>query len=144
MCPVNKWMCYCPTNIALKCDTWLCPTVLHSTYIHVDPNSVKKAGVCAAMSIWMMHIKDHLWTIEFTPYQRVSNSSNVRWTGHDGEWLKWGLPCEAALLYAPQGVEMGGCGSPSQNRIDTVDRPEPDNMLSAFHNARHSIKCYTK
>ena len=35
--------------------------------------------------------------------------------GHDGEWLnKSSVPCEAAPLYAPQGVEMGGGGSPSK------------------------------
>ena len=33
--------------------------------------------------------------------------------GDDGEWLnKVSVPYEAAPLYAPQGVEMGGGGSP--------------------------------
>ena len=35
--------------------------------------------------------------------------------GHDGEWLnKSSVPCEAVPLYAPQGVEKGGGGSPSK------------------------------
>ena len=38
----------------------------------------KKAGVCGVMSMWLVHMKDHLWTIRFTPNHRVSNSSSVR------------------------------------------------------------------
>ena len=35
--------------------------------------------------------------------------------GDDGEWLtKVSVPYEAAPLYAPQGVEMGGGGSASK------------------------------
>ena len=48
---------------------------------------------------------------------RASNSSNLyeAEAGHYGEWLnKWIVPHEAAPLYAPQGVEMGGGGSPSK------------------------------
>ena len=67
-----------PAGIAPKCDTWLGPAVLHSTYIWVVHNSVKKAGVCAVMSMWLVHIKDHLWTIGFMPNHRASNSSKTR------------------------------------------------------------------
>ena len=33
--------------------------------------------------------------------------------------------CEAAPLYAPQAVGMGGGGSPFKNWIDTAGWPEP-------------------
>ena len=46
--------------------------------IQVVPNSVKKAGVCAIMSMWLAHIKDHLWTIGFMPNHRASNYSKTR------------------------------------------------------------------
>ena len=80
------------------------------------PNSVIKFGVCAIMSMWLVYIKDHLWTIGFAPNHRASNSSkNKAEAGDDGEWLnKVSVPYEAAPLYAPQGVEMGGGGSPSK------------------------------
>ena len=46
--------------------------------------------------------------------------------GDDGKWLnKVSDPYEAALLYVPQGVEMGGGGSPSKNWLDTAGWPEP-------------------
>ena len=56
------------------------------------------------------------------PNHRVSNSSGVRWTDYDGKNAKkWSVLHEAAQLYAPQGAELGGDGSPSQ-RIDTVKK----------------------
>ena len=63
-----------------------------------------------------MHIKDHLWTVGFMPNHRASNSSKDKAeAGNDGKWLnKVSVPHEVAPLYAPQGVEMGGGGSPSK------------------------------
>ena len=51
------------------------------------------------------------------PNHRASNSSKDKVeAGNDGEWLnKVSVPHEAASLYAPQGVEMGGGGSPSKS-----------------------------
>ena len=68
------------------------------------------------MSMWLVHIKDHLWTIRLVPNHRASNSSKDKSeAGDDGEWLnKVSAPYETAPLYAPQGVEMGGGGSPSK------------------------------
>ena len=34
-----------------------------SAYIYVVPNSVKKSGVCAVMSLRLVHIKEHVWSI---------------------------------------------------------------------------------
>ena len=50
------------------------------------------------------------------PNHRASNSSKDKAeAGNDGEWLnKVSAPHEAAPLYAPQGVEMGGGGSTSK------------------------------
>ena len=76
-------------------DPWPCPAELHATCISMVPDSVKKAGVCAVMSMWLVHIKDYLWTVGFSSNQGVSNSSGVRWTGYDGkmqntECTTWG------------------------------------------------------
>ena len=59
------------------------------------------------------------------PNHRASSSSSIRLKlSHDGELLnKLSVPCEAAPLYAPWGVEMGG-GGPPQNLIDTAAWPE--------------------
>ena len=96
---VNTWMGDCPTGIT--------PNVTMPSYavLHIYMSGAwlnKKAGLCAVMSMRLVHIKDHLWTIRFMPNNRVSNSSGVRWTGHDGKWLKWSALCEAASLYAPR------------------------------------------
>ena len=50
------------------------------------------------------------------PNHRASNSSKDKAeAGNDGKWLnKVSAPYEAAPLYGPQGVEMGGDGSPSK------------------------------
>ena len=50
------------------------------------------------------------------PNHRASNSSKDKAeAGNDGEWLnKVSALHEVAPLYAPQGVEMGGGGSPSK------------------------------
>ena len=63
-----------------------------------------------------MHIKDHLWTVGFMPNQGLLTLPIYEAeAGHDGKWLnKLSVLCEAAPLYAPQGVEMGGGGSPSK------------------------------
>ena len=68
------------------------------------------------MSMWLVHIKDHLWTVRFMPNHRASNSSKDKAeAGNDGKWLnKVSALHEVAPLYAPQGVEMGGGGSPSK------------------------------
>ena len=31
------------------------------------PQLIKKAGVCAIMSMWLVHIKEHVWTIGKCP-----------------------------------------------------------------------------
>ena len=44
------------------------------------------------------------------------------------------MPHEAAPLYAPHKIEMGGGGSPSQ-RFDTVKkRPEPEKIVKHHRN----------
>ena len=49
---------------------------------------------------------------------------------HDGEWLnKSSVPCDAAPLYAPKGVELGGGDSPTKNWIDTAGWPEPEKLF---------------
>ena len=50
------------------------------------------------------------------PNHRASNSSKDKAeAGNDDKWLnKVSVPHEAAPLYATQGVEMGGGGSPSK------------------------------
>ena len=50
------------------------------------------------------------------PNHRASNSSKDKAeAGNDGKWLnKVSALHEIAPLYAPQGVEMGGGGSPSK------------------------------
>ena len=50
------------------------------------------------------------------PNYRASNSSKDKAeAGNDGEWLnKVSALHEVAPLYAPQGVEMGGGGSPQK------------------------------
>ena len=50
-----------------RCDTRLCLAVLCSRYMGVVPNLVKKSGVCAVMSLWLVHIKDHVWSIRICP-----------------------------------------------------------------------------
>ena len=65
---------------------WHCSIVWYVTRpscaaLHIYMSSTwlgKKAGVCAVMSMWMVHIKDHLWTVGFEPNCRAFNSSNMR------------------------------------------------------------------
>ena len=58
-----------------------------------------------------------------------------------GKWLKWSVPYEAAPLYAPQGVEMGEVAPPHKIGLTQLIG---QNQISAFHNAGHPIKYYTK
>ena len=75
----------------------------------------------------MVHIKDHCGLSDSCPATGLLTLPIYEaGAGHDGKWLtKLSVLCEAAPLYAPQGVEMGGGGSPSKTWIDTAGWPEP-------------------
>ena len=44
---------------------------------------------------------------------------------------------EAAPLYVPQGVEMGGGGSPLKNWLDTAGWPEPITDIQCKGHPKH-------
>ena len=95
-------------------------------YIWVVPDLVKKAGVCAIMSMWLAHIKDHLWTIRFVPNHRASNSFKTRlrqvmmvsgltrWVCHVRQH-----PCMLCSELRWEEV------APPQKLLDTTGWPEP-------------------
>ena len=76
----------------------------------------KKAGVCAIMSIWLVHIKEHVWTVgtclTTVLLSTVTMCMSVCVNGStEGLW-KEDLRCmRLADLYAPQGVDLGEGGS---------------------------------
>ena len=125
---MDGWLSYQDCS---EMDPWPCPAELYSTCIWVVPNSVKKAGVCAVMSMWLMHIKDHLWTVRFTPNQRVFNSSGVRWTGYDGKMQKkWSVLHEAAPLYASRELRWEEVAPPHKG-LTQSKRSEPEKIVNA-------------
>ena len=135
---------------------WHCYIVWYVTRpscaaLHIYTNGTqlsKKAGVCAVMSVWLVHIKDHLWTIRFVPNHRASNSSNLR--------LRLVMMANGLTSWMCH-VRQHHCMLPGELRWEEVAPPQkPDRhsrlartstqcpMESTFHNAWHSIKEYTK
>ena len=88
------------------------PYCLQLLCYRVLPNSLKKAGVCAIMSMWLVHIKEHMWTIGTCPTTvLLSTMSECVY-----EWQHWrqlllGICTKCDVdLYAPQGVDLGEGG----------------------------------
>ena len=66
---VAKWIAHGTLNakvmgLNLSAASWL---TMCSTCIWVVPNSVKKSGECAVMSLWLVHIKEHVCSIRIYP-----------------------------------------------------------------------------
>ena len=77
----------------------------------------KKAGLCAVMSMWLVHIKEHVWSVGTCPTTILLSMSRLMcevlcWRAELKK--RYGLAWEADL-YAPQGVDLGEGGSPSIN-----------------------------
>ena len=81
----------------------------------------KMVGLCAVMSMWLVHIKEHVWSVGTCPTTVLLSMSRLmckvlHWRA---EWKKrYGLAWKANL-YAPQGVDLGGGGSPLNKWNDT-------------------------
>ena len=82
----------------------------------------KNARVCAIMSMWLVHIKEHVWTVRTCPTS-ILLPDCMRCNKADAETLCISLGCRAEAemwiqlpchLYAPQWVDLGGGGSFSQ------------------------------
>ena len=78
----------------------------------------KKARVCAVTSMWLVHIKEHVWTVGTCPttilliiggairQMQKHCAFSPGWCAEAEMWIQ--LPCH---LYAPQRVDLGGGGS---------------------------------
>ena len=101
------------------CDTWLCPAVLHYIYIWVVPNLEKRLGcVLSCLCDWC--------TLKTTS----GSSDSCPTTGFKT------LPVYGKLIMMANGLK---------SRVYHV-RQHHCMLLRElrFHNAGHSIKCYTK
>ena len=67
------------------------------------------------MSMWLVHIKEYVWTIRTCPTTVLLSAMSECASECCIERLNEGIASyEMAGLYAPQGVDLGGGGSPSR------------------------------
>ena len=66
------WVTIWDTLLLLRCD-WhlLCSAMAYVIWVYkrfpVCSLTCKKAGVCAVMPMWLVHIKEHVWTVRTSP-----------------------------------------------------------------------------
>ena len=74
--------------------------------------------MCAVMSMWLVYIKEHMWSIGTCPTTILLSAMSecVSECCIEGLNNKRGTASDEMVgLYASQGVDLGGGGSPSRN-----------------------------
>ena len=126
-----RWATIWDTLWLLICDwhlLWSAMAYVIWTYKRFPECSptCKKARVCAIMLMWLVHIKEHVWTIGTCPTTTLLSVMS--------EWVnkcyierlnkKEVLPY--MIWHAPQGVDLGGVVPPQEKWNDTVWKKWPE------------------